>query len=150
MEDKIKADLKNAMLAKDETKVSSLRLLSSEITYSKVAKGLKNSDEKLTDEDIIPILRKEIKKRKEAASGFRSGNREESALKEEAEAKVLEGYLPDEMGDEELTKLVQEAITNVGASSMQDMGKVIGLVMGKVGGSVDGGRVSALVKSKLS
>src|SRR3989344_3981821 len=149
MEDKIKADLKEAMLAKDETKVSTLRLLISEITYSKVAKGLKNSEEKLSDEDIIPILRKEIKKRKEGAAGYRSGGREESALKEEEELKVLEAYLPEEMNDEELTKIVNEAITNIGATSIADMGKVIGIVMGKTGGNVDGSRISSLVKEKL-
>ncbi len=132
-------------MAKDQVKVETLRLLLSELTYGRISKG-----EDLTDADVINIIAKEVKKRKEAAEGFRKGGREEGALKEEAEAEVLTSYLPKQLSDEELTVLVEEAINNTGASSVSDMGKVIGVVMGKVQGQADGARVSAIVRQKLA
>ncbi|MBI2086013.1 GatB/YqeY domain-containing protein [Candidatus Daviesbacteria bacterium] len=144
MLDKIQSDLKQAQLARDEIKVSTLRLLLSEIKNAEIAKG--NS---LAQQDIISVIQKEVKKRKEAANAFRFGGREESAVKEESELKVLEQYLPAQISTEELTKIVEESINEQGATSIQDMGKVIGAVMGKVKGQTDGGAVSALVKEKL-
>lgn len=143
--DQIQSDLKNAQLARNELKVSTLRLLLSEIHNAEIQKGAD-----LSDQDIIPVLSKEAKKRKEATAGFRIGNREESALKEEAELKILQEYLPVEMDSGELTKIVESTITEVGATSMSDMGKVMGVVMGKVKGQADGGTISALVREKLS
>lgn len=145
MLDKLQNDLKQAQLDRDEIKVSTLRLLLSEIKNAEIAKG-----GVLSDEDITPIVQREVKKRKEAAAGFRNGGREESAIKEEAELKILETYLPSQMNIEELTKVVDETINELGASSITDMGKVIGAVMGKVKGKADGGSVSALVKERLS
>ncbi len=143
--DQLQADLKNAQLAREEVKVSTLRLLLSEIKNGEISKGAN-----LSDEDIISVIQREVKKRKEAAAGFRSGGREESAVKEESESKTLEAYLPEQLSNEELTKLVEESITELGASSPADMGKVIGAVMGKVKGKAAGGAVSSLVKEKLS
>lgn len=145
MMDKIQSDLKQAQLARDDVKVSTLRLLLSEIKNAQIAKGVP-----LLDEDIVTVVKKEIKKRKEASSAFRNGNREEAAQKEEAESRILEGYLPTQLSNEELTKVVEDTITEIGASGIQDMGKVIGAVMDKVKGNADGGTVSALVKTKLS
>lgn len=167
MEEQIKSDLKTAMLARDEVTVGVLRMLMSELIYARDRKAKELSDKGtdsshdqdssipkidivLTDQDITSVVQKEMKKRKEGAAGFRSGDREDMALKEESEAKVLEKYLPTQISDEELTKVVQEAINSLGASTMQDMGKVIGAVMAKVGQSSDGGRISAIVKEKLS
>lgn len=152
--DQLQTDLKNAQLARDEVKVSTLRLLLSEAKNKEIEKG-----ESLSDEDIISLIQREVKKRKEAAEGFRSGGREESAAAEEQEAKVLETYLPAQIEPEELTKLVEETISEacrlapVNGSekpSLQDMGKIIRLVMEKVRGRADGGMVSAIVKEKLS
>ncbi len=140
----IQEDLKQAQLARDEIKVSTLRLLLSEINNAKIAKG-----QQLSDEDLVSVIGKEAKKRKEAAVGFRTGGREEQAAKEESELKILQGYLPAQISDEELTEVVGQAITEVGASSISDMGKVIGLVMSKVKGQAEGGRVSSLVKERL-
>lgn len=112
MVDKIQADLRKAQLARDEIKVSTLRLLLSEIKNAEIAKG-----SEVGEQDIISIIGREVKKRKEAASGFRSGSREQSAQKEEAESKILEGYLPERLSNEELTKLVETTINEVGASS---------------------------------
>lgn len=145
MEDKIKTDLKNAQLSKDEVKVSTLRLLLSEVKNQEIAKG-----GVLTDEEIISIIQKEVKKRKEAAAGFRSGGREDSALREESELVVLQTYLPAQMNSEELTKIVEAVINEMGATGVADMGKVIGAVMAKVKGQADGGTVSSLVKERLS
>ena len=147
--DKLQEDLKEAQLARDEVKVSTLRLLLSEIKNAEIAKGGPSAGG-LSDEDVVSVIQKEVKKRKEAAAGFRSGGREDSALKEESELKILEGYLPAQMSNEELTKVVEDTITEVGVSSIQDMGKVIGAVMGKVKGQADGGVVSKIVKQRLS
>jgi len=133
------------MLAKDEVKVSTLRILISEINNLRIQKN-----GEVTDSDIISVVQKEVKKRKEAAEGFRKGDREESASKEEAEAKILEAYLPSQLSDEELTKIVQDSINKLGANSISDMGKVISMVMGQAGQQAEGGRVSTLVKEKLS
>ncbi len=143
--DQIQADLKNAQLNRDEVKVSTLRLLISEIKNGEISKG-----QPLSDEDIISVIQREVKKRKEAAEAFRSGGREETAVREEAELKVLEAYLPAQMSNEELTKLVEETINEIGASSLSDMGKVIGSVMSRVKGKADGSTVSALVKERLA
>lgn len=144
MEEKLKEDLKSAQLEKNELKVSTLRLLLSELNYARISKG-----NNLQDQDILAVVQKEIKKRKEAAEGFRSGNREENAKKEEAEALVLTSYLPEQLTDEELTKVVIEAINEVGATTISDMGRVIGMVREKVGSSADGARISGMVKDKL-
>lgn len=152
---KIQEDLKQAQLARDEVKVSTLRLLLSEIHNAKIQKGGSPAGPAggaggLSDQDVISVIQREVKKRKEAAAGFRSGGREDSSKKEEAEQKILEAYLPAQISNEELTKLVEDTINEVGATSLQDMGKVMGVVMGKVAGKADGGVVSALVREKLT
>lgn len=141
----IQNDLKEAQLARDELKVSTLRLLLSEIKNAEISKGTQ-----LEDSDIVIVVQREVKKRKESSSAFRNGGREEQAQKEELEAKVLEGYLPRQLLNEELTKIVEESINELGAKSIQDMGKVMGVVMGKVAGGADGNTVSSLVKERLS
>jgi uncharacterized protein len=142
--DKLQSDLKEAMLAKDEIKVSTLRMLISAIRYTK-----NGGDSDFSDSEVTSVMQKEAKKRQEAAIAFRSGDREDSALKEEAESKILEAYLPEQLSNEALTEIVEAAIKEVGATSVSDMGKVIGLVMGKVAGQADGGRVSSLVKDSI-
>lgn len=142
---KLQDDLKQAQLEKQDLKVSTLRLLLSEIHNSEIQKG-----SELEDSEVVNLIQREGKKRKEAAEAFRNGGREDGAQKEEAELNFLEEYLPTQMTNEELTQLVQQVITELGATSMVDMGKVIGVVMGKAAGRVEGGIVSALVKEKLS
>ena len=142
--DKLESNLKDAQLSRDEIKVSTLRLLLSEIHNVEIQKG-----QGLSDEDIISVIQREVKKRKEAVEGFRSGGREEQAQKEENEAKILENYLPAQLTNEELTDIVSGVIKELGASGISDMGKVMGVVMEKVAGKADGGRVSAMVKEKL-
>lgn len=142
---KLQEDLKQAQLQRDEMKVSVLRMLVSETKYASISKG-----DQLSDEDVLAVISREVKKRREAAAGFRQGGREEDAQKEEKEAQILLSYLPEQISDEELTLVVEEAINNTGAASISDMGKVISQVLGKVAGRAEGSRVSALVKEKLS
>lgn len=142
--DKLHQDLKQAMLERDEVKTSTLRLLISELKYAQIQKNAE-----LEDSDILLVIQKEVKKRKEGAEGFRKGSREDAALKEESEAKVLESYLPAQISDEVLTKLIEETINSIGASSIQDMGKVIAAVREKVGSGAEGSRISNLVRQKL-
>lgn len=145
LQDRLRQDLNQAQLAHNDIKVSTLRLLLSEIRYAQISKG-----QDLSDEDIVHLLGREVKKRLESATAFRQGGREELAAKEDQEAEILKSYLPPQLPDEELTKIVEDSIQEVGAKSVSDMGKVIGMVMGKVKGQADGGRVSALVKEKLT
>lgn len=145
MEQKLKEELKAAQLSRDEVKVSTLRLLISEINNARIAKG-----QDLSNEDILGVVKREAKKRKESIEAFKNAGRVESAQKEEAELKILEAYLPPQPSTEELTKLVDTTINELGAKSPADMGRVIGMVMEKAGGAADGGEVSKLVKEKLA
>lgn len=125
-------------------RVATLRLLISEIRNTQIAKGYE-----LSDEEILEVITKEAKKRRESILSFRSGGREELAVKEESELKILEEYLPVQMSDEELTKIVKEAITETGATTVSDLGKIIGNVMSKAKGQVSGERVAASAKQWL-
>lgn len=145
MEDQLKEDLKQAMLAGDSIRVKVLRLLLSELQYAKMQKG---ENFKHT-EDIINVIQKSIKQRKESIESFEKGGRDDLVNAEKAELEILQAYLPAQLSDEELTKIVEEAINKVGASTMADMGKVIGLVMGAVGQKAEGARVSSIVRQKL-
>jgi len=128
------------MRAGEREKVGALRLVLSEL--QKAAKE--------GDGDELAVLRRERKRRLDAAEQFRAGGRAELADKEESEAELIGGYLPAELSDAELTALVAEKVEQTGAASPKDMGKVMGAVMPAVGGRADGKRVSALVREKLS
>ncbi len=107
-------------------------------------------DSKAGGDDEVAVLRRERKRRIEAAEAYRSGGDSERAEAEEAEAELISTYLPAELSDEELTSIVGEAIASTGASGPQDTGKVMGAAMGKVAGRADGKRVSALVRDRLA
>lgn len=145
MVDKLNQDLKQAMLDRNSLKVETLRMLISEVKNSQIQKG----EEKLSDQDVVSIVRKEVKKRNEAAESFKSAGREEQAQKELEEAEILKTYLPQELSDEELTKIVEDTIKELGATTPADMGKVIGSILAKTQGQVDGSRVSMVVKERL-
>ncbi|HEX2085605.1 MAG TPA: GatB/YqeY domain-containing protein [Solirubrobacteraceae bacterium] len=138
--DKVKEDLAAAMRAGERDRVGRLRLVLSEL--QKAAKE--------GNDDEVAILRRERKRRLDAATQFRDAGRDELAAGEEAEAELIGGYLPADLGDDELRSLVQEAVAATGASSPKDMGNVMKLVMPKVGGRADGRRVSAIVKEALT
>ncbi len=142
--DDIKNDLKDAMLSKEKLKVSTLRLLISSIKYRQIEKS-----EELDDNEIIAVLSTEVKKRRESAEEYSKAERKELAEKEEAEIKVIEKYLPEQMTDEEITKLIDQAIADTGAESKKDMGKVMQQLMPKTKGRADGRKVSQIVTEKL-
>ena len=133
-----------SMKAHDETRTSTLRLLLSALNYEKIDK-----QHDLTDEEELVIIRREAKKRKEATEMYRNAGAEDRAAKEEAELKILQEYLPPEMGEEELLKLVDEAISQIKPAGLGDMGKVIGFVKGKAP-NADGGKIAEKVKARLS
>lgn len=137
--DRVKDDLTAAMKAGEKDRVGALRLVLSEL--QKAAKEGRD--------DELAVLRRERKRRLESARAFREGGRDELAEQEEREAVLIEAYLPAEIGDEELRAIVERAVSQAGASSPKDMGKVMGLVMAAVDGRADGKRVSAQVREVL-
>jgi uncharacterized protein YqeY len=137
--EQVQSDTRTAMKAGERERVSALRL---------VADALQK-DAKDGGSDEIAVLRRERKRRLEAAEAYRGGGSGERAEAEEAEAREIERYLPAEMSDEDLTALVDEAIAESGAEAPGDMGKVMGALMPKVGGRADGKRVSAIVRERL-
>lgn len=148
LKQQIDADLKQAMLSGDKVLTTTLRGLKSAILYAEVAANRR--DEGLADDEIIALLTKEAKKRQESADLYQQGGNDESAQAELAEKQVIGGYLPAQMTDEDLATAVEQAIADAGATTQQDMGKVMGLVKQTVGASADGGRIASLVKEKLA
>lgn len=143
----LKEELKQSMLAKDTEKTSTLRMVVSALGYYEIEKG--GAGYEATEEDIEAVLQKQAKQRRDSIEQFKVGGREELAEKETRELHLIESYLPAQMSEEEVKKLVDEAVTQTGASSQADMGKVMGALMPKVKGKADGSLVSRLVKEKL-
>ena len=142
--DKINADIITAMKAKDEAALSALRMLKSAIKYKEV--DLKRE---VTDEDVIDVLSKQAKQRKESIDGFEKGGRAESAASEKAELALIQKFLPAGLSEAELTQLIEQAIKSSGAAGPKDMGKVMGVLTPQIKGRADMGKVSGLVKAKL-
>lgn len=143
----LQAELKQAMLAKDTLKTSVLRMLMSSISYFEINKG---AGYEATEDEVMQMLQSEAKKRRDSIDQYTSANRPELAAKEQEELELLKAYLPEQMGEEEVRKLVQDAVSQTGATSPADMGKVMGALMPQVKGKADGGMVSRLVKEALS
>lgn len=148
LKEKLREDLKKAMFAKDEVSVSTLRMLISAIGYYEIQKG--GAGYEATDEDIESVIAKEVKQRRDAIEQFMAGGREDLVGKETKEMAVLEQYLPAQMSEDEVRRHVDEAITKVGATSQQDMGKVMGVLMQVTKGKADGSLVSKIVREKLN
>jgi uncharacterized protein len=138
--DQVRGDMTSAMKARDKERVGALRLVLSELQKAAKDGG--------TDE--LAVLRRERKRRLEAAEQFRDAGRTELAEGEEAEARIIEGYLPTELDDAELDAIVKSAIAETGASDPKDMGQVMKAVMANAGGRADGKRASARVREVLS
>ena len=146
MIDKIKADLKDAMKRKDEVTLSTLRMLMADVKNALVAGERK---ETIADDEVIALVQRGAKRRREAAQQFEAAGRQDLADKEKAELAVLEDYLPQQLSGDDLEAIVDEAIAAAGATTKRDMGKVMGQIMGKYKGQVDGKMVQQLVSSKL-
>ena len=142
--DTIDKQIAKAMKAKDEIRLSTLKLLSSSLHYEKIDK-----QHDLAEEEEIVVVQREAKKRRDAIEAYEKAGVTDRADKEKKELEVLAEFLPEQLSDKELEKMVMSAIKEVEASSVADMGKVIGKVMGEAKGKADGKRVSSLVKEKL-
>jgi uncharacterized protein len=149
LHDRIDADLRTAMKARDRARTSALRMVVAALKNRATAEGL-SPQGRLDDGVVQQVLATEVKRRKEAAAAFRDAGREESATAEEAEAALYAAYLPAQLDDAELTTIVDEVIAEVGAEGPQQMGPLMKGVMARVQGRADGARVSALVRERLT
>jgi hypothetical protein len=145
LKERITEDMKNAMRAGEKERLGTIRLLLAEIKQREV-------DERITLDDgrVLAVLEKMIKARKESITQFENGGRADLVAKEQSELRVLQTYLPAQLSDAEIEALIAEAIAASGATSIKDMGKVVGLVRAKAQGKADMGAVSARIKQKLS
>ena len=145
LKERITEDMKSAMRAGEKERLGTIRLVLAAIKQREV-------DERITLDDgqVLAVLEKMIKQRKESIAQFESGGRADLVAKEQAELAVLQVYLPAQMSDAEIDALIAEAVTASGASSIKDMGKVMGIVKAKAQGKADMGAVSARIKQKLS
>lgn len=144
----ISEDLKKSMLARDELRTSTLRMLISAIGYYEIEKG--GAGYKATDEDVMAVIQKQAKQRQDSIEQFKNAGRQELVDKETKELEIVQTYMPAQMGEDEVKKLVDDAVAKSGAASIQDIGKVMGILMPQVKGKADGRLVSKLVKEKLS
>lgn len=144
---RLQSDLTDAIRERDGVRSSTLRMVLTAVSNAEVA-GKEHRD--LNDDEVMAVVVKEAKKRREAADAFISAGRTELAEKEQAELACLEGYLPKQLSDEEIDAVVAEAVAATGASGMKDMGKVMGVVKPKIGDQAEGGRVAAAVKKALA
>ena len=147
LELKIQNDMVDAMKKRDELRLSVLRMLKSAIQMAQIEKG---RGLPLTDDEVLVIVRRLIKQRNEAAEMYRSGGAHDRAETELEEVKVLDSYQPEQLSDEEIVKIVTEISTQVEASGLKDMGKVMGKTVAAVKGRAEGGRIKELVLKHLS
>jgi uncharacterized protein YqeY len=163
LKEKIQEDLKEALKEKKEAEVLTLRMLNAAIVNKEKEKRYKTSKEKaelkeeelekesqLNDEEVFEAIYSEAKKRKEAIFEFGKGGREDLVKKEKKELEILEKYLPEQLSEEEIKKLVSEVIAKVGAKEMKDMGKVMVELLPKTKGKAEGGLVSRIIKEQLA
>jgi len=135
------------MKARDELRTATLRMVLSAVSAEEVAG---KEARELTDDEVQAVLRREAKKRREAAEAFGFAGRAEQAAREQAEGEVLADYLPTQLDDADLAGMVADAVTTTGASGMKDMGRVMGILQAAVAGRADGGRVAAEVRRQLA
>ncbi len=163
LKEKFQEDLKNSLKEKNEIVVSVLRMFLAAVSNKETEKRTKiwkqkpdlkpeelEKESQLTNEELIEVVSSEIKKRKEAISEFEKGKREDLVKKEKAEMEILQKYLPEQLSEEEIEKLVKEAVDKIGAKEIKDTGKVMAELMPKVKGKADGGLVSKIVKELLT
>ena len=162
IKEKIQQDFKKALKEKNKTEISTLRMLNAATLNREKEKRYKISKEnpdwkekelgkesQLTEDELIEVISSEVKKRKEAISEFEKGKREDLAQKERKEMEILKRYLPEQISGEEIKKMAKEAITEVGAESPKDMGKVMGVLMPKMKGKAEGSVISKIVRELL-
>ena len=148
LQQRVDSDLKEAMRAKDATKLNVLRMLKSALKYAAIAKS--DAEAELSDAEAVQVIRKQAKQRQDSIESFEKGGRAELAEKEKEELAVLNTYLPQGMSPDELTKVVRETIAEVGATSKAQMGAVMKALQAKVGGRADGKTLSSEVARQLN
>ena len=147
LKERLRTDLTAAMKARDELRTATLRMVLAAVTAEEVAG---REARELSDEEVQAVVRREAKKRREAAEAFASAGRQEQAAREQAEGEVLAGYLPAQLEDADLAALVADVITATGAAGRKDMGRVMGAAQAAVAGRADGSRVAAEVRRQLA
>lgn len=145
LKDQILADMKTAMRAKNASQLESIRMLRAAIQRKEV-----DDQTDVGDDEVLAILQKQIKQSQDAIRQFTDGERPDLADKEQVHVDNLKGYLPEQLGDDEISEAVIAAIASTGAESMKDMGKVMGVLKGQLQGKADMGKVSGIIKAKLS
>ncbi len=145
LKQRIDQDIKEALKSKDSVRVNVLRMLKSEIKYKEIDKG-----SELSDDEVISVLSSSIKKRKDSIQQFEKGGRDDLASREKAELELVFKYLPEQLTEEELSQIISQAIEELNATGVPDLGKVMKVIMPKVKGRADGKRVNQMVSSQLS
>lgn len=145
--EQINNDIKDAMRAREKSKLEALRAVKSALLLAATSSG---ADAELSEEDGIKLLQKQVKQRKEAADAYNSQGRKDLAQDELDQAAYIEVYLPAQMSEEDVRSIIEGIVTQTGAKSMKDMGKVMGMASGKLAGKADNKLVSQIVKSLLS
>jgi uncharacterized protein YqeY len=148
LSERVDSELKTAMREKNATKLGVLRMLKAALMNATIEKS--GVDSKLTDAEATQVIRKQVKQRQDSIESFEKGGRAELAAKEKAELAILQSYLPQEMSADEISKIVREAIAEVGASSKAQMGAVMKALQAKIAGRADGKTLSAEVQKQLS
>ena len=148
LQQRVDADLKEAMRAKDATKLNVLRMLKSALKYAAIAKS--DAEAELSDAEAVQVIRKQAKQRQDSIESFEKGGRAELANKEKEELAILNTYLPQGMSPDELAKVVRETIAELGATSKAQMGTVMKALQAKAGGRADGKTLSSEVQKQLS
>jgi len=148
LQQRVDSDLKEAMRAKDATKLNVLRMLKSALKYAAIAKS--DAEAELSDAEAVQVIRKQAKQRQDSIESFEKGGRAELAEKEKEELAILNTYLPQGMTPDELAKVVRETIAELGATSKAQMGAVMKALQGKVGGRADGKTLSSEVQKQLT
>src|SRR6266404_4196538 len=147
IQEQIESDLKTALLGGDKAKAGTLRNVKSALLNEAISAGARETG--LSDEQIQKVLARESKKRQEAADLYKQGGADERANAELSEKAIIDAYLPEQMTEEEIAKIVDEEIAKAGSPTMQDMGRIIGAARGRTGGQADGALIAKLVKDKL-
>lgn len=147
LKDTLRSDLTDAIRGRDQVRAGTLRMVLTSVTTEEVA-GTEARE--LSDDEVLKVIAKEAKKRREASAAYTGAGRAELAAKEDAELAIVEAYLPAQLGDDELERLVAEAVAETGATGMPQMGLVMKAVQPRVAGRADGGRVAAVVKRVLA
>jgi uncharacterized protein YqeY len=147
LQERVDSDLKDAMRAKHTARVGVLRMLKSAFKYAAIAKS--GAEAELSDAEVVQVIRKQAKQRQDSIESFAKGGRAELADKEKEELSILNTYLPQQLGVDELAKIVRETIAEVGATSKGQMGAVMKVLQAKLGGRADGRTLSAEVQKQL-